>query len=85
MPPSRLRPAQACEIDHVTDWRHGGPARTASPAAFCSRDHHLKDEPGWHYDQAGDGALTITTPAGLVHRSSPPPLHDPRPLTEAAG
>lgn len=77
--PGCARPAQACEIDHVTDWRHGGPTRTASLAAFCSRDHHLKDEPGWRYDLAEDDTLTITTPAGLAYRSSPPPLHEPRP------
>jgi len=76
--PGCSRPAQACEIDHVTDWRHGGPTRTASLAVFCSRDHHLKDERGWSYDLAENGTLTITTPAGLIHRSDPPPLHAPR-------
>jgi hypothetical protein len=76
--PGCARPAQACEIDHVTDWHHGGPTSTASLAAFCSCDHHLKDEPGWRYTLAEDGTLTITTPAGLVHRSTAPPLHAPR-------
>jgi hypothetical protein len=82
--PGCTRPAHACEADHIVDERDGGPARTASLAAFCSCDYHLKDEPGWQYDMSEDGTLTITTPAGLVHRSTPPPLHDPRPAEEAA-
>ncbi len=76
--PGCNRPAQACEIDHVVAWSDGGPTRTASLAGFCSSDHHLKDQPGWHYDLAEDGTLTITTPAALKYRSSPPAVHPPR-------
>jgi len=70
--PGCNRPTQACEIDHTVEWQHGGETRTKSLAGLCSSDHHLKDAPGWRYDLAEDGTLTITTPADLKYRSTPP-------------
>ncbi|MFC4086492.1 HNH endonuclease signature motif containing protein [Amycolatopsis samaneae] len=72
------RPAQACELDHAVAWQHGGPTSSGSLAAYCGNHHHLKDEPGWDYELDENGILTIRTPAGHLHCSPPPSLHEPR-------
>ncbi len=78
--PGCHRPAQACDLDHVVPWQHGGHTADTELVDLCRRDHRLKDEPGWTYHLSSDGTLTITTPTGQCHDSAPPPLHEPRPL-----
>lgn len=73
------RPAHACELDHSIPWQFQGETNVADLVTYCTRDHRLKDEPGWIYHLEPDGGLKITTPTGQVHTSAPPPLHDPRP------
>ncbi|MEU3626984.1 HNH endonuclease [Amycolatopsis coloradensis] len=82
--PGCHRPAQACDLDHSVPWQYGGHTDTADLISFCRRDHRLKDEPGWSYQLAPDGTLTITTPTGQRYDSSPPPLHEPRTRTALA-
>ncbi|MFC3483280.1 DUF222 domain-containing protein [Amycolatopsis roodepoortensis] len=77
--PGCHRPAQACDIDHSLPWQHGGHTNADELIDLCRRDHRLKDEPGWTYQLASDGTLTITTPTGQSHTSTSPPLHQPRP------
>ncbi len=79
--PGCHRPAQACDLDHTVPWQFGGRTDAADLVSFCRRDHRLKDEPGWTYHLTPDGTLTITTPTGQRHDSTPPPLHTPRPKT----
>ncbi|MFC3451413.1 HNH endonuclease signature motif containing protein [Amycolatopsis speibonae] len=79
--PGCHRPAQACDLDHAVPWQHGGHTDADDLIDLCRRDHRLKDEPGWTYHLDPDGTLTITTPTGQTHHSTPPPLHDPRPQT----
>ncbi len=76
--PGCHRPAQACDLDHSVPWQHGGHTDADDLVSFCRRDHRLKDEPGWTYQLASDGTLTITTPTGRRYDSTPPPLHEPR-------
>ncbi len=76
--PGCHRPAQACDIDHSTPWQFHGNTDAADLIDLCRRDHRLKDTPGWNYQLAPDGTLTITTPTGQNHTSTPPPLHEPR-------
>ncbi|RSN23345.1 HNH endonuclease [Amycolatopsis sp. WAC 04169] len=78
--PGCHRPAQACDLDHAVPWQHGGHTTDTELIDLCRRDHRLKDEPGWTYHLDPDGTLTITTPTGQRHDSTPPPLHEPRPL-----
>ncbi|EMD27627.1 hypothetical protein C791_1923 [Amycolatopsis azurea DSM 43854] len=75
--PGCHRVAQACDLDHSVPWQFGGHTDVADLAAFCRRDHRLKDEPGWIYTLGPDGTLTITTPTGQSYCSTPPPLHEP--------
>ncbi|WP_370641981.1 DUF222 domain-containing protein [Amycolatopsis sp. TNS106] len=77
--PGCHRPAQTCDLDHSLPWQHGGHTADTELIDLCRRDHRLKDEPGWTYQLASDGTLTITTPTGHTHTSTPPPLHPPRP------
>lgn len=44
--------------------------------------NHLRNEPGWRAEPAGNGAMTITTPSGHTYLAAPEPLHDPRENTE---
>ncbi|UMP07513.1 HNH endonuclease [Amycolatopsis sp. EV170708-02-1] len=76
--PGCHRVAQACDLDHSLPWQFGGHTADTELVDLCRRDHRLKDEPGWNYRLGSDGTLTITTPTGQSHDSSPPPLHQPR-------
>ncbi|MFD5244582.1 DUF222 domain-containing protein [Amycolatopsis sp. NPDC058340] len=80
--PGCHRPAQTCDLDHSLPWQHGGHTADTELIDLCRRDHRLKDEPGWNYRLSSDGTLTITTPTGQQHTSTPPPLHEPRPADE---
>src|SRR3954452_8038743 len=63
-------------------WRGAGP-RSALPGGetsatnlvgYCTSDHRRKHQaPGWQHALAADGTLTVTTPTGLVARTTPPP------------
>ncbi|WP_414945305.1 DUF222 domain-containing protein [Amycolatopsis sp. cmx-11-32] len=77
------RAAQACELDHSIPWQFQGETSVADLVTYCTRDHRLKDEPGWVYHLTPDGTLIITTPTGQTHISEPPPLHEPRPERSA--
>ncbi|MEV7553212.1 DUF222 domain-containing protein [Amycolatopsis sp. NPDC089917] len=77
--PGCTRAAHTCELDHSIPWQFQGETNVADLVTYCPRDHRLKDEPGWIYRLDPDGCLTITTPTGQTHISTPPPLHEPRP------
>ncbi|WP_246127815.1 HNH endonuclease signature motif containing protein [Amycolatopsis rhizosphaerae] len=72
--PGCHRPVQACDLDHVEPWAHGGDADSANLCGLCRRDHRLKDEPGWQHRMTETGTLEITTPAGRTYRGEPEPL-----------
>ncbi|WET83207.1 DUF222 domain-containing protein [Amycolatopsis sp. QT-25] len=73
------RAAHTCELDHSIPWQFQGETNVADLVTYCRRDHRLKDEPGWIHRLDPDGSLTVTTPTGQTHVSTPPPLHEPRP------
>ncbi|MFD0812889.1 DUF222 domain-containing protein [Amycolatopsis umgeniensis] len=75
--PGCTRAAHSCELDHSIPWQFQGETNVADLVTYCTRDHRLKDEPGWIYRLDPDGGLTVTTPAGRTHTSTPPPLHEP--------
>ena len=44
-------------------------------ALFCTRHHHRLHHPDWQVRlDGGDATITITTPAGRVLTSRPPPI-----------
>ena len=61
------------ELDHRVPWPDG-PTSAENLEGFCTGDHRGKHQaPGWLHDLAPDGTLTVTTPTGLVARTTPPP------------
>lgn len=61
------------ELDH--DRRYpDGPTSAANLAGYCTPHHRGKHQaPGWQHELAADGALTVTSPTGLVAVTTPPP------------
>ena len=61
------------ELDHNRRYPDG-PTAAGNLTGFCTGDHRGKHQaPGWTYDQAADGTLTVTTPTGLTTTTDPPP------------
>jgi hypothetical protein len=61
------------EPDHTRPWPDGATA-AANLTGFCGSHHRGKHQaPGWDFDLAPDGTLTVTTPTGLVATTEPPP------------
>ncbi|WP_240519565.1 HNH endonuclease signature motif containing protein [Amycolatopsis antarctica] len=77
--PGCHRPTHLSDIDHTTDWAHGGTTAADNLTSLCRRHHQLKNTPGWHLHQDTTGTLHITTPTRQHHTSHPKPLHPPTP------
>jgi hypothetical protein len=72
-PGCRRRVPRGGELDHNQPWPEGATSAT-NLTGFCTSHHRGKHQaPGWQYDLAPDGTLTITTPTGLVATTTPPP------------
>ncbi|WP_346621581.1 DUF222 domain-containing protein [Blastococcus montanus] len=72
-PGCRARVPRGGELDHDRPWPDG-PTSAANLAGYCTPHHRGKHQaPGWQYELAADGTLTVTTPTGLVACTSPPP------------
>ena len=66
------RSASNCDLDHTTDWQHGGRTDWRNLAQLCPKHHRLKHHGGWKVTQHDDtGALTWLSPAGRRYRTSP--------------
>jgi hypothetical protein len=62
------------ELDHNRPWP-AGPTSAGNLTGFCTSHHRGKHQaPGWGYELAADGTLTVTTPSGLRATSAPPPF-----------
>ena len=72
-PGCRRRVPRGGELDHNRPYPLG-PTSAGNLNGFCTTHHRGKHQaPGWHYDLADDGTLTVTTPTGLVTTTEPPP------------
>lgn len=61
------------DIDHITDFQHGGPTTADNGQGLCRRSHSIKHQPGWQV--VSQGSATIwRTPTGHEYRSDPPPV-----------
>jgi hypothetical protein len=61
------------ELDHNRPWPDGATSAT-NLNGFCTSHHRGKHQaPGWQYDLAADGTLTVITPTGLTATTTPPP------------
>ena len=78
------RPAEACDLDHTTDWIRGGRTEADDLEALCRHDHRAKHEGGWRYEQPERGRFDITDPTGTRHRVESRVVH-PRPRAVTPG
>jgi hypothetical protein len=69
--PTCRRTATACELDHVTEWQHGGHTSEDNLCALCARHHDLKEHHGWQVVLHDDRTLEWTTPTGHRYTSRP--------------
>jgi hypothetical protein len=67
------RPAERCDLDHVTKYREGGATCACNLAPLCRRHHRMKDEGGWQLVNQ-HGRLVWTTPSGRSYAVRPEPL-----------
>ncbi|MGD8194924.1 DUF222 domain-containing protein [Herbiconiux sp. P18] len=80
--PGCTRDAARCDLDHTTDWAHGGHTSLDNLAALCRRHHTLKHQTDWQVTGGEGRALHWTSPSGARHTTTPPehpPTRIPRP------
>ncbi len=82
--PTCRRPATTCELDHVTEWQHGGPTSEDNLCALCARHHDLKEHHDWQVVLHDDRTLEWTTPTGHRYTSRPVDHRVPEPLVPLA-
>src|SRR6185436_21184035 len=70
--------AQIRHLDHVVEYRHGGPTDLTNGQGLCERHNYLRSVPGWRTDLIHRGLdgpaheTIITTPTGHQYRSRAP-------------
>ncbi len=71
-------PWSACEIHHVTFWRHLGSTDIDNLLPRCRRHHHDIHDRGWHLTLKPDRSIEIRDPRGRVQTHGPPePIYRP--------
>jgi len=65
------RRAASCDIDHTTDWQHGGVTGIDNLAHLCRSHHQLKHHTSWAMSQRGGGVIDWISPTGRVHTTAP--------------
>ncbi|MFB2600005.1 DUF222 domain-containing protein [Herbiconiux sp. P17] len=68
------RRANRCELDHTTDWAHGGATTPENLTYLCSRHHHLKHDTRWNVeaDPERPRHLNWRSPHGREYSTAPP-------------
>ena len=70
--------AQIRHLDHIVEYRHGGPTSLTNGQGLCERHNYLRSVPGWRTDLIHRGLdgpaheTIITTPTGHQYRSRAP-------------
>lgn len=63
--------AEACELDHVESWDHGGATSAANLVALCPSDHRAKSRGEFQVTHQADGAIEWTSSTGHTYRRGP--------------
>ncbi|SDZ00885.1 protein of unknown function [Herbiconiux ginsengi] len=70
--PNCNRRAESCELDHTTDWAHGGETERANLHHLCPKHHHLKhDSTGWDVTAHPGRTLEWRSPTGRHYVTTP--------------
>jgi hypothetical protein len=73
-PGCRRRVPHGGELDHDRPWPDGATS-AGNLVGYCTGHHRGKHQaPGWRHHLAAGGILRVTTPAGLVATTAPPPF-----------
>ena len=67
------RPAEQCDLDHVTPFWRGGLTCSCNLGSQCRTHHQLKQHPGWTLAEPTPGVFRWTTPAGRCYIVRPDP------------
>ena len=70
--PGCNRPATWCQIDHLTDWQHGGTTTAANAGPMCARHNQLKNS-GFTVWRDPNGVFHTYHPDGTEIAPPPPP------------
>ena len=69
------RRAANCDLDHTTDWAHGGHTTAANLAHRCRKHHTMKHQTRWQVQKPpGNGPALWTSPTGHTRTADPPPF-----------
>ena len=71
--PGCRMPSITCDLDHRTDWAHGGPTTTENLDPLCRYDHQNKHRLGWSYRRLPSGHHEWTTKLGHTYTTAGPP------------
>lgn len=66
------RLAVDAEIDHILEWRRGGPTDLGNLRPLCPADHRARHRTRLAFRTRGDGTTQVVTPTGLVSDEPPP-------------
>lgn len=69
--PGCQRQADATDTDHTLGRAQSGRTTPDNLALLCRNHHRLKDTAGWAVEQADNGTLHWTSPAGRRHTTTP--------------
>ena len=69
--PGCRRPADRCDLDHVTPYDQGGKTCECNLGPACRHDHRRKQTPGWTLTTPAPGTLTWTTPGNRSYTTTP--------------
>ena len=74
------RPADQCDIDHVTEWHEDGKTEEANLRHECRRCHLIKSSGMWTNTLNADATVSWTSPWGRTYISDPVEQSDPAPV-----
>jgi hypothetical protein len=80
--PGCTTPAARCDLDHITDWHHGGTTAVTNLQPLCRDHHRLKHNTRWRITREPEpdappghpDRTTWTSPTGHTRTSDPPPF-----------
>ncbi len=67
--PSCTRPAERCDLDHITEFSRGGPTTAPNLGPKCRSHHRLRHEYGWTTSRTPEAHTDWTAPSGRVYRN----------------
>ncbi len=77
--PGCNRPAQLCDIDHITEWQRGGVTDIDNLVALIRPHHRAKTAQLWQQELQQNGSVDWEDPWDHLYTDLPPDPADPAP------